>query len=118
MIGLVKPKYSFGPRRVPPFAARRELARTMGIPAKNIIVSQIGKVIELDQKSCRVEATVPSGRVLIDGLGVATWGTLSCGPDSPGPGRPDRVVVTIDAASKMVVAGPDVVSRGCLCQRG
>lgn len=90
-----------------------KMAQSMGIDAKNIIITDIGRVIEVDSKSCRLNGTVSSGRVLVDGLGVGDVGNIVLR---------DRmhlaqdglivVVVTIDGQSGLVIAGPDIVSRG------
>ena len=91
----------------------KKLAHSMGIEEKNILLPEIGKVIEMDQKSCRTNGSVPSGRVLVDGLSVGDVGNIVLR---------DRmhlaqdglivVVVTIDGESGLVIAGPDIVSRG------
>ncbi len=89
------------------------LAQTMGIPKENTLIANIGDVIELTNKSIRANDTVPSGRVLVDGLGVGDVG---------GVVLRDRkhladdgiiiVTVTIDSATNEIVAGPEIVSRG------
>ncbi len=89
------------------------LAQTMGIPKENTLIANIGDVIELTNKSIRVADTVPSGRVLVDGLGVGDVG---------GVVLRDRkhladdgiiiVTVTVDSATNVIVAGPEIVSRG------
>ncbi len=114
MLSLVKPKF-FIPvhgeyRHLKLHAA---LAERMGIPSKNIVISDIGKVIELGANSIKQSATVPSGIVLIDGLGVGDVGNVVLR---------DRkhlaedgiiiVVVTISKKDGTVLAGPDVLSRG------
>ena len=52
------------------------LAEKMGIPTKNIIIGDVGKVIELGPNSCKLNGTVPSGVVLVDGLGVGDVGNI------------------------------------------
>lgn len=114
MIGLCKPKYFIpvhGEHRMLCLHAR--LAMEMGVPQKNVIVGEIGRVIEIGDKSARLASTVPAGKVLVDGLGIGDVGTAVLR---------DRkhlaedgllvVVMTIDAASRVVIAGPDIVSRG------
>ncbi len=89
------------------------LAQTMGIKKENVLVSTIGKVIEVTKKSMRVTDTVPAGRVLVDGLGVGDVGSIVLR---------DRihlaengiivVAITMDSATGEIVSGPEVVSRG------
>ncbi len=114
ILSLVKPKYF-----IPVHGEFRHLklhaslAETMGIPAKNIIVGDVGKVIELAQNSCRLNGTVPAGAVLIDGLGIGDVGNIVLR---------DRkhlaedgiiiVVVTLSKGDGAILSGPDVLSRG------
>lgn len=114
MIGLCKPKYFIpvhGEFRHLRMHAR--LAEQMGVDSKNILISEVGRPIEIGLASARLTNPVPSGRVLVDGLGIGDVGTAVLR---------DRkhlaedgllvVVVTIDRESGVVIAGPDIVSRG------
>lgn len=94
------------------------IAQKMGIPEKNIIKLQIGSVLELNGEKYKINDTVPSGRVFVDGLGVGDVGNIVLR---------DRkllaedglivVVVTLDSRSREIVSGPDVVSRGFVYMR-
>lgn len=94
------------------------IAQKMGIPEKNIIKMQIGNVVELNADKCKITGTVPSGRILVDGLGVGDVGNIVLR---------DRkllaedglivVVVTLDAHTHQIMSGPDVVSRGFVYMR-
>jgi len=94
------------------------LARSMGMDSKDIIINDIGRVVELTPDTCRLNGTVPSGRVLIDGIGIGDVGNIVLR---------DRmhlsqdgliiVVVSMDAQNAQIVAGPDVVSRGFVYMR-
>lgn len=91
----------------------KKLAESVGIPSSNIILSDIGKVIELDSKSCRINGTVPAGRVLVDGLGVGDVGNIVM-RDRRHLSEDGLVIVVaiVDRASGQVLAGPDIVTRG------
>ena len=52
------------------------VARSVGMDPKKIIISDIGRVIETDGVTMRLAGTVPSGRVLVDGLGVGDVGSV------------------------------------------
>lgn len=114
MLGLCRPKYFFpvhGEYRHLHMHAK--LAEQMGVDKKNILVTEIGRPIEIGATSARLINSVPSGRVLVDGLGIGDVGTAVLR---------DRkhlaedgllvVVVTMDRESGVVIAGPDIVSRG------
>ena len=92
---------------------------SMGIPEENIIISDIGKVVQTDGVDMKITGMVPSGRVLVDGLGVGDVGNIVLR---------DRqhlaedgiiiVVLTLEGGSGQVLAGPDIVSRGFVYVRG
>lgn len=114
MIGLLKPKYFVpihGESRH--LYANKENAEFMGIPAENILISEIGKVIELDKDGIRFHGTVPSGNVLVDGSGVGDIGSVVL-RDRKHLSEDGLVVVvaTVDLAGGNLLSGPDIVSRG------
>lgn len=68
MMALTKPRFFIpvhGEHRM--LCRHYELAQEMGIPANNIIIGDLGDVIELTPKRIRKNGTVPSGRILVDG---------------------------------------------------
>ena len=90
-----------------------QLAGSLGMPRENIVVGENGCIIELTANSVGINGRVPSGKVLVDGLGVGDVGNIVL--------RDRRqlsqdgimiVVVTIDKNTCTVVSGPDIVSRG------
>lgn len=86
---------------------------SMGIPEENIIISDIGKVVETDGVDMKITGMVPSGRVLVDGLGVGDVGSVVL-RDRKLLADEGLVVVVcvINDATGEVLAGPDLVSRG------
>ncbi|MFZ5651180.1 MAG: ribonuclease J [Bacillota bacterium] len=114
MMNLTRPKFFVpihGEQRM--LIKHARLAREMGIPPSNIFVCENGQVIEFSKKTGRLAGRVTAGRVLVDGLGVGDVGNIVLR---------DRkqlsqdgiliVVVTISKESGMIIAGPDIVSRG------
>ena len=111
---LVKPKY-FMPvhGEYKHLAANRDLAISMGIDPRNIFISDIGNVLEIDKDGARISGTVNAGRVLVDGYGVGDVGNIVLR---------DRlllsqdglivVVATVSADGGYLLSGPDIVSRG------
>ena len=94
------------------------LAQEMGIPKKNIFITEIGNVIELSNDKCKINGTVPAGRVLVDGLGVGDVGNIVLRDRKAlAEGGLIVVVVTLDSSSHEIIAGPDVVSRGFVYMR-
>ena len=114
MQALTKPRYFMpihGESRH--LAANRELALEMGIPDRNIFLSEIGKVLEIDVRGARYAGTVPAGQILVDGYGVGDVGNVVL-RDRRHLAQDGLIVVvaTIDEDHKLLLSGPDVVSRG------
>ncbi|MGN0622689.1 MAG: ribonuclease J [Oscillospiraceae bacterium] len=88
-------------------------AMSVGIPESNIIIGEIGNVIETDGVDMKVTGQVPAGRVLVDGLGVGDVGAIVL-RDRKHLAQDGIIiaVATIDRDSGEILAGPDVVSRG------
>lgn len=90
-----------------------EVARSMGVPEENILIANIGDVIETDGQSMRVVSQVPSGRVMVDGLGVGDVGSIVL-RDRKNLAQDGLIIVVIgiERATNTLVAGPDIISRG------
>ena len=80
---------------------------------KNVVIANIGDVVELTQTGISVAGTVPSGEVLIDGLGVGDVGNVVL-RDRKHLSQDGLliVVLAVDRDSGTVVSGPDIISRG------
>ena len=90
-----------------------KIAESLGTDKKNIVIAQIGNVVEVTENNVKIVNTVPAGRMLVDGYGVGDVGNIVL---------KDRkhlaedgliaVVMTIDGVSGDILAGPDIVTRG------
>ena len=89
------------------------IAESMGVDKENIFMLEVGDIFELTRKSGKVAGKVPSGRVLIDGMGVGDVGNLVL-RDRKNLAEHGMitVVVAIDRQGKSIVCGPDIISRG------
>ena len=93
--------------------AQARVAESLGIDKENIFILSSGDVLELDSEGAAVSGRVHTGAVMVDGLGVGDVGNIVLR---------DRqhlaedgiiiVVMTLEAGSGQVLAGPDIVSRG------
>lgn len=114
ILALAKPKY-FMPvhGEFKHLSRHRDLALQMGMDSKDIFMMENGHVLEVSKQSAKVTGIVPSGRVLVDGLGVGDVGSIVL-RDRKHLSEDGLIVVvmTIDHASQTVVAGPDIISRG------
>ena len=111
---LTKPQYA-----IPVHGEYRHLKRhaqlavEMGVAKENVQILSNGNVLELSKDNAKVVGNVTSQGILVDGLGVGDVGNIVLR---------DRqhlsqngliiVVVTLEKHSNMLVAGPDIVSRG------
>ncbi|MBQ2937580.1 MAG: ribonuclease J [Clostridia bacterium] len=114
IFALAKPKYFIpvhGEYRQ--LVAHGETAQMMGIPAKNVILMENGKVLEISEEEAKFNGMVPNGRVLVDGLGVGDVGNIVL-RDRQHLSQDGLIVIvlTMDSSTGEVVAGPDVISRG------
>ena len=111
---LVRPKYAIpvhGEYRH--LTAQKHVVEDLGIPKENIFILSSGNVLELDDQGAEITGSVHTGAILVDGLGVGDVGNIVLR---------DRqhlaedgimiVVMTLERHSNVVLAGPDIVSRG------
>ena len=114
MMGLTKPKYVMpihGESRH--LNANRDLAKYIGLDPKNIFVSEIGSVLEIDERGARIQGSVPAGKVLVDGYGVGDVGNIVL-RDRRHLAQDGLIVIvaTVDTDERLILSGPDIVSRG------
>ncbi|AIC94778.1 MULTISPECIES: ribonuclease J [Shouchella] len=114
MLNLMKPKYFLpihGEIRMQ--HAHRDLGMNVGIKPERIYIVEKGEVVEFSNNQARRAGKVPSGHVLIDGLGVGDVGNIVL--------RDRRllskdgilvVVVTLNKKTSTIVSGPNIISRG------
>ena len=114
MLNLMKPKYFIpvhGEYRM--LRQHALLAESVGIEKDRIFLLDIGDTVEIQNGAARKGNKVPSGSVLIDGLGVGDVGNIVLR---------DRkllsqdgilvVVVTLSKQDGTILSGPDIISRG------
>lgn len=114
MIEIIKPKF-FMPihGQYSMLMNHADLAKSMGIHEKNIVVAENGQVVNLTDKKIYIGNSVTSGLVMVDGLGVGDVGEVVL---------KDRqilaedgmfvIVVVIDKKTGQVKGSPDIISRG------
>ena len=111
---LVKPKFFIpvhGEQRM--LKTHSKLAQDMGMDPRRIIISDIGKVIELTPNSAKINGTVPAGKVFVDGYGVGDVGSVVL-RDRKHLAEDGMIVVVVSMSSEdgSVVSGPDIITRG------
>ena len=84
----------------------------MGMHEENVMIPQLGRVIELSVNGISAEETVTAGAVLVDGLGVGDVGNVVL-RDRKHLGEDGIMVVSVTLSNKgKILAGPDILSRG------
>lgn len=114
LYSLVRPKYAIpvhGEYRH--LTAQKRIVEELGYTSENIFMLASGNVLEMDEQSAGITGSVHTGAILVDGLGVGDVGNIVLR---------DRqhlaedgimiVVMTLECHSNVVLAGPDIVSRG------
>lgn len=114
MLNLTKPTYFIpvhGEYKMQ--KSHEKLAKQVGIDAQNIFLVEKGDVVEFKGDHVYTGGKVPSGNVLIDGLGIGDVGNIVL--------RDRRllsqdgiliVVVTLDKQRKQIISGPEIITRG------
>ena len=111
---LVKPKFF-----IPVHGEQRHLqlhgrlAVQMGMKEKNVTIADLGDVIELSSRSCKVNGAVQAGMVLVDGTGVGDVGSVVL-RDRKHLAQDGMIVVCVNLSSQDggIISGPDIITRG------
>jgi len=114
ILALIKPRFfipNHGEHRH--LCTHARLAAQMGVKANNIMIADVGQVIELSGKSIAKNGTVPSGRVLVDGTGIGDVGTVVL-RDRKHLAQDGMLVVIVNLSSEdgSLVTSPDILTRG------
>ena len=90
-----------------------KLAVAMGLAAKNVRIGEIGSVFEFTGKNCKINGTVPAGKVFVDGTGVGDVGSVVL-RDRKHLAQDGMIVVCINISAQdgELVSGPDIITRG------
>lgn len=114
MLNLVRPKFFMPVHGEYRHLCRHaSLAEGMGMDKENIVVASIGDIIEFDRNSAKIVGTVPSGRVLVDGLGVGDVGNVVL-RDRKHLAQDGLIVAVavVDSKTGNLLTEPEIVTRG------
>ncbi|MCI8525396.1 MAG: ribonuclease J [Oscillospiraceae bacterium] len=113
--GLLKPRFF-----IPVHGEQRHLrthanlaVQAMGMDPKHVVISDVGRVIELTGRSCKLTGTVPAGMVMVDGSSVGDVGSVVL-RDRKHLAQDGMLVVVVNLSAEdgAVVSGPDIITRG------
>lgn len=113
MLALTKPQYFIPVHgEYKHLKKHSDLALQMGMPEENIVIPELGRVIEVSVNEITAVSTVTAGAVLVDGLGVGDVGNVVL-RDRKHLGEDGIMVVSVTLSDKgAILAGPDILSRG------
>ena len=95
-----------------------ELAERMGMDRRNIVIPEIGQVIEMTHDTLELGEQIPTGNILVDGLGVGDVGNVVL-RDRKHLSEDGLIIVVmaIDRDEAKLISGPDIISRGFIYVR-
>ena len=114
ILNLVRPKFFIPVHGEQKHLVKHaQLAESVGIKHENILVTSIGKVIEITPDSMKVVESVQAGSILVDGFGVGDVGNVVL-RDRKHLAEDGIIVVavSVDSVTREVIAGPEIISRG------
>ena len=114
MQALVRPRYFIpvhGEYRM--LWQHAELAESMGMPRENIVLPETGQIIAMNEQSISIDGVVPTGTILIDGLGIGDVGNVVL-RDRKHLSQEGLIIVAMafDRTHNTLISGPDIISRG------
>jgi len=114
ILALTKPKFFIpvhGEHRH--LRSHAKLAEQMGVRSKYIMVGDIGQAIDITAKSIQKGASVPSGKVLVDGTGVGDVASVVL-RDRKHLAQDGMLVAIVNVSSEdgSLISEPDIITRG------
>ncbi|HVB96225.1 MAG TPA: ribonuclease J [Chloroflexota bacterium] len=114
MLNLLRPRYCVpvhGEYRH--LVLYRRMAAEVGIPTENVLLAEIGDVIQFDDEGVRTVDHHAVGSVLVDGVTVGGTTEVVL-RDRQHLSRDGVLIVslTLDRTTGSIIAGPEVISRG------
>ncbi len=114
MLNLLRPRYCVpvhGEYRH--LVLYRRLAAEVGIPVENVMVAEIGDIIQFDEDGVHKVGHHPVGSVLVDGVTVGGMSEVVL-RDRQHLSQDGVLIaaITLDRTTGAIVAGPEIISRG------
>ena len=113
MISMVKPKY-FVPvhGEVRMLYKHASMARELGVDPDRVFVLENGQVLELNEESGAIKGSVPSGMIMIDGMGSDDVGNIVLHDRRQLANDGIMVVIVTVDRQGVLAANPEFISRG------
>ena len=89
-----------------------QLAEDLGMPAQNILITEIGNCVELTENSIKLVENIPAGTRLVDGEGFEDYGTSEVMKDRLKMSAEGVFAVSLAVAGNYVINEPTIEVRG------
>lgn len=89
-----------------------QLAQELGMPSRNILITEIGNCVELTENSIKLVENIPAGTRLIDGEGFEDYGTSEVMKDRLKMSSEGIFAVSLAVAGNYVINEPIIEVRG------
>ncbi len=91
-----------------------ELAESLGMCERNILITEIGNCVELTENSLTLGENVPAGTRLIDGDGVEDYGTSEVMKDRLKMSADGVFTVALAVTGNHILNNPVIEAHGCM----
>ncbi len=95
-----------------------DLVEDLGMPARNILIPDVGNCVELTETSMQLGENIQAGTRLIDGEGVEDYGTSEVMKDRLKMSSEGVFTVAIAVTGNYVINAPVVEAHGCVFAGG
>jgi len=111
---LVRPKYFIpvhGEYRM--LQRHAQIAMDMGMPEDHAIILELGQALELSEDEASITGPIPTGSIMVDGLGVGDVGNVVL-RDRKHLSQDGLIIVVVGVSREtgQLVSGPELISRG------
>ena len=111
---LVRPKYFIpvhGEYRM--LQRHANIAVQMGMPEDHAIILEMGQALELSEDEASITGPIPTGSIMVDGLGVGDVGNVVL-RDRKHLSQDGLIIVVVgvNRETGQLVSGPELISRG------
>ena len=89
-----------------------DLAQSLGMPAQNILITEIGNCVELTDGAIRLGENIPAGTLLIDGEGVEDLSSSELVKDRLKMSTEGVLAVSLAVTGNYVINDPAIECRG------
>ena len=116
MHALVKPRFFIPVHgEYKHLKAHSDIAISMGMEARDIIIPDIGLVVDVNKNLLKVSGTIPAGKRLVDGLGLGDTDSMVL-KDRKQLAEDGLCIVVLGVSDTLegIVSGPDIITRGLI----